>query len=145
MTVAAPHERFAAALAECNRANDALLAGQSAALKACFSHSEEATLFGGFGGHERGWSAIEPRLDWVAQSFASGRCDYELLASGAGDAIAFCVQFERIEAQLTNTPRPVRMDLRVTMVFRWQGGAWRLLHRHADHLMEKAPPTAAGQ
>lgn len=142
MTTASPRQSFATALAECNRANDALLAGRSAALKACFSHSAEATLFGGFGGHERGWSAIEPRLDWVARSFAGGQCDYELLTSGAGDEIAFCVQFERIEAHLTDAPRPVRMDLRVTMVFRWEAGAWRLLHRHADHLMDQAPAAA---
>lgn len=141
MTIPSPRERFAAALAACNQANDALIDGRSAALKACFSHSQEATLFGGFGGHERGWTAIEPRLDWVARSFAGGRCDYELLASGAGDEVGFCVQFERIEAHLTGTPQPARMDLRVTMVFRWEDGAWRLLHRHADHLMDKQAPA----
>jgi hypothetical protein len=77
----------------------------------------------------------------VAQSFAGGRCAYEILASHAGSELGFVVQFERGVARITGRPDALPLDFRVTMVFRWEDGAWRLLHRHADHLAGKQKPT----
>jgi hypothetical protein len=134
-------ESFADALAKTNRANDELLEGRSELLKACFSHREDISLFGGFGGHEVGWQQIEPRLDWVARSFAGGRCTYEPLVTFVGSDVASVVQFERGEARISGRAAPLRIDFRVTMVFRLEEGAWRLVHRHADHLVEKQPPA----
>ena len=134
-------ERFPDALALANRANDELIEGRGALLRDCFSHREDATLFGGFGGHEVGWAQIGPRLEWVAQSFAGGRCAYEIIAATAGGELAFVVQFERGEARVTGRTELLLLNFRVTMVFRWEDGAWRLLHRHADHLAEKQKPT----
>lgn len=136
----APRERFPEALAQANRANDELIDGRGEAIRGCFSHREDISLFGGFGGHETGWSQIGPRLEWVAQSFAGGRCDYEVIASAASDELAFVVQFERGEAHMIDRPEPLGLDFRVTMVFRWEDGAWRLIHRHADHLVDKQRP-----
>ena len=51
------------------------------------------------------------------------------------------MQIERIEARLVGQASPVHLDLRVTMIFRWEASAWKLLHRHADHLLEKRTPT----
>jgi hypothetical protein len=136
-----PQECFPEALAQANRANDELIEGRVGSLRDCFSHGADATLFGGFGGHEVGWAEIGPRLEWVAQSFAGGTCRYEVIATAASSELASVVQFERGEARITGRPAPLRLDFRVTMVFRWEDGAWRLLHRHADHLFEKQTPT----
>ena len=136
-----PRERFPEALDRCNQANDALLAGRGAAIKDAFSQGADCTLFGGFGGHEIGWEQIGPRLDWVARSFAGGSCRYDVLATTVGADLAVVVQFERGEARITGRDAPLRLDFRVTMVFRLEGGDWKLLHRHADHLFEKQSPT----
>jgi SnoaL-like domain len=136
-----PQERFTEALDECNWANEELLAGRGAPIKNAFSHSSDATLFGGFGGHEVGWEQIGPRLDWVARSFAGGSCTYEVLASTVGKDLAVVVQFERGEARLTDREAPLRIDFRVTMAFRLEGDAWKLLHRHADHMIEQQKPV----
>jgi hypothetical protein len=135
-----PRQRFAAALDACNRANDALLAGQGGPIKSVFSHREDVTLFGGFGGHEVGWTQIGERLDWVAQSFGGGRCTYEVLGSVVGDEVAVVVQLERGEARVTGRAAPLRLDFRVTMAFRVENGDWKLVHRHADHLIDKQRP-----
>jgi hypothetical protein len=137
----ARHDLFAAAVAAANRANDALLDGDSGPLHDCFSHREDISLFGGFGGHEVGWSQIGPRLDWVARTFAGGSCTYEAVTSWCGGDVGVVVQFERIEARVHGRPEPQRMALRVTMVFRWEGDRFRLVHRHGDHLVEKQPPV----
>jgi hypothetical protein len=135
-----PRERFLEALALANRANDELIEGRGALLRECFSHREDITLFGGFGGHEAGWSQIGPRLQWVAESFAGGRCDYEIIASAASDEVGFVAQFERGEARIAGRAEPLELNFRVTMAFRWEDGAWKLVHRHADHLAEKQRP-----
>jgi hypothetical protein len=136
-----PRERFPEALALANRANDELIEGRGALLRECFSHREDITLFGGFGGHEVGWSQIGPRLQWVARSFAGGRCAYEVIASTASDEVGFAVQFERGVARITGRAEPLELNFRVTMAFRWEEGAWKLVHRHADHLVEKQRPS----
>jgi SnoaL-like domain len=136
-----PPERFPDALAATNHANDELLQGRGGPLRECFSHGDDVTLFGGFGGHEVGWAQIGPRLEWVAQSFAGGTCTYEIISCAAGHQLAFVVQFERGEARITGRPDPLPLDFRVTMVFRWEDGAWKLLHRHADHLSDKQRPS----
>jgi ketosteroid isomerase-like protein len=136
-----PRERFLQAVAAANRANDELLQGRAEAIRDCFSHAEDATLFGGFGGHEVGWGEIGPRLEWVARSFAGGTCAYEIISSGAGNELAFVVQFERGQARIAGRAAPLTLDFRVTMVFRREDGAWKLLHRHADHLSDKQRPT----
>jgi ketosteroid isomerase-like protein len=131
---------FAAALAAANQANEELLAGRSAPLRACFSHAEDITLFGGFGGHEIGWATIGPRLDWVAETFAGGHCTYEVLSTVVGTDVALVVQFERGDAQLHNGTTHA-LAQRVSMAFRRESGAWKLVHRHADPLIEKQAPT----
>jgi ketosteroid isomerase-like protein len=134
-------DTFAAALAEANRANDELIAGRSAPLMALFSRADDATVLGGFGGYERGWSQIGPRLEWVAKTFTGGRCAYEVLTSWAGADLGYVVQVERIEAGVVGRADPLHLALRVTMVFRREDGAWRLLHRHADELGDRKAPS----
>jgi hypothetical protein len=48
-----------------------------------------------------------------------------VVASGAGRELAFVVQFERGEARITGRHDPLILDFRVTMVFRWEDGAWK--------------------
>ena len=43
---------------------------------------------------------------------------------------------ERSAVRLADTPATAPMTLRVTYVFRKEDGRWKLLHRHADPLVE---------
>ncbi len=134
-------ESFRGAVAQANHANEALLAGRSEPLMACFSHRADASVLGGFGGHELGWRQLAPRLEWVGKTFAGGHCEYEELSTVVGGELAYVVQLERGEARIQGRAEPERLELRVTMVFRLEDGEWRLLHRHADPLIQKkAPP-----
>jgi len=51
-------------------ANTAMIQGNAKPLKELYSHREDITVLGGFGGFERGWSEVEPRLDWAASQFS---------------------------------------------------------------------------
>ena len=63
-----------------------------------------------------------------------------MLTSWAGADLGYVVQVERIEARVVGRAEPLRMALRVTMVFRREDGEWKLLHRHADDLVNKRRP-----
>ena len=46
------------------------------------SHADDTSLFGGWGGWERGWAQLEPRYAWAAARFVSGDYSFEDLAKG---------------------------------------------------------------
>lgn len=107
------------------------------------SHGEDVTIFGAFGGSEKGWILVGPRNDWASAQFeeSGAKQTIDYLNTGASGDLAFTVSIERqvarIAGQDTLTPRA----LRVTQVFRNEGGVWKLLHRHADPLVERLPPS----
>jgi hypothetical protein len=66
-------EEFQAMLARVDAAQLELQNGQPAAFKALWSHADDVTLSGGFGGTiEKGWESISRRLDWVGAAVFTG-------------------------------------------------------------------------
>src|SRR5712691_1023238 len=47
-------------------------------------HRDEATIFGAFGGHEKGWTEVGPRYDWASSQFKENgaKIKVEYLNSG---------------------------------------------------------------
>lgn len=66
--------------------------------------------------------------------------DYELLAAGASGDLAYTVGVERYDATTASGGR-VRNTLRVTHIYRREGGSWKIVHRHGDHM---APAGSGG-
>ena len=65
---------FEAFLVRADAAQIELQNGKAEAYKAVWSHSDDVTLSGGFGGAvEKGWSAVSKRLDWVGANFSKGK------------------------------------------------------------------------
>ncbi len=80
-------------------------------------------------------------LDWVAQSFAGGSAGTRSSPRPPAPSWrSWCSSSAARPVSLAE-PTPLPLNFRVTMAFRWEDGAWRLLHRHADHLAEKQKPT----
>ena len=108
------------------------------------SHRDDATVLGAFGGYEKGWNEVGPRYDWASSQFKAGgaRIKVEYLNTGVSGDLAFTVAIERQdEVRLGDQENPAPRALRVTQVFRKENGAWKLLHRHADPLVEKKAPS----
>ena len=134
---------FQAFLRRWEEAQSRFLNGDPTLFKENSSQREDATIFGAFGGYEKGWKEVGPRYDWAAsqyrQSGAKKRVEY--LNVAVGSDLAYTVSIERDEVQVGGQSTPAPRALRVTQVFRKEGGAWKLLHRHADPLMEKKAPS----
>ena len=118
--------------------------GDASAWKENASRRSDVTIMGGWGAYEKGWAEVEARYDWAASRFqpSDAAPRFEYLATGVGEDLAYTVAIERSEARVTGAERPAPMVLRVTHIFRKEDGAWKLIHRHADPLMEKSAPPA---
>jgi ketosteroid isomerase-like protein len=111
------------------------------------SQNDDATIMGGWGAYEQGWDEVGPRYDWAAARFMESgvKMEVEYLASGVSDELAYTVAIERSEALIVGQDQPAPLALRVTHLFRMEDGEWKLIHRHADPLMEKTAPDAVLQ
>jgi ketosteroid isomerase-like protein len=136
-----PHASFPAALAQLREALADVANGNVAAIKALYSHSDEATSFYGWGGYEKGWEAVSRRWDWAAQQFKGGSVSHENLTTVIGSELALVTDVERFEVRMGEDGEPRRWTNRVTHVFRFEQGGWRLLHRHANRLEDRYEPA----
>lgn len=125
--LAAAEQRLMAA------AND-FARGDATSWKALASHGEDVTLFGGAGGQAKGWSAVGDRYAWAAAAFSGGSVKAEPLTRFIDERLAVLVSLEEWDVRFAKTGKIGTLKLRVTHVFRREGGQWLLVHRHADPL-----------
>ncbi len=116
-----------------------LTQGDARAMKEVFSRAGDVMIMGGWGGYERGWDQVGPRLEWAAGRFAESRnYSCERLAAGERGDLAYECFLERIDARLVGADSFHEIALRVTQVYRREQGGWRIVLRHADFLTPKA-------
>jgi SnoaL-like domain len=113
--------------------------------KACWSQADDVTICGGWGAYERGWEQVGPRMDWAAARWRGGHTDFVPLAVGASGEIAYTVWIEQGDARLEGLDEFRPIALRVTHIYRREGDTWKIIHRHADALVEKIATTAVLQ
>lgn len=121
--------------------------GDAALWKQNASQRDDARILGAFGGYEKGWNEVGPRYDWASSQYKAGGATMkpEYLSTGVSGDLGFTVAIERQEEARLGSQNPTQRALRVTQIFRREGGTWKLLHRHADPLMEKKVPSAVPQ
>jgi ketosteroid isomerase-like protein len=140
---------FRAFLPEWEKAQSRFINGDPTLWKQHASHRHDVTILGGFGGYgEKGWNAVGARYDWASSQYKGGGATMkvEYLNIGVSGDLGFTVAIERQEgARVGDQQNPTRRALRATQIFRKEGGAWKLLHRHADPLIEKQVPAPAPQ
>lgn len=137
-----PNEDFRAMLVKVDAAQLELQNGRPAAFKALWSHGDDITLSGGFGGTiEKGWEQISRRLDWVGTQFSKGSNTIERLVAHESGDLGYVVQIEHLRFHVPGQAQESTRDYRVTMVFRRESGEWRIVHRQADSQMVKQRPN----
>jgi ketosteroid isomerase-like protein len=108
------------------------------------SQAGDATIFGAFGGYgEKGWTDVGARYDWASSQYkpSGAKTNIQYLSIIVGRELAYTVSIERSEALLGDIKKTAPRVLRATQIFRKEDGEWKLLHRHADPLIEKKGPT----
>jgi len=121
-------ERYHLALGE-------FMKGNPEPVKRLWSHREDATLTNPQGSVALGWTEIAEATDRAASTRRDGRfLGFETLAKYATADLAYVVEVERLEAKVHGGEKMSPYALRVTMVFRPEDGAWKVVHRHADQV-----------
>ena len=125
---------------ELDRAMGSFVQGDASAAAGLWMPADDVTIFGAFGGYERGWDSVRPRLAWAASQFRDGTWSCDHLSAHFGADVGYTVGIEHARAFIGGIPG--RQDLRVTHLFRRVGGTWQIVHRHADPLTSRAAPPA---
>jgi len=119
--------------------------GKPQPFKDICSHADDVTIAGGWGGVEKGWAEqVEKRYDWASARFASGDAERqtENISVVATPDMAYAVDIERSKVRLAGSSEVRALALRVTTIFRRENGQWRLVHRHADPLVDIQPAAS---
>jgi ketosteroid isomerase-like protein len=127
-------EDFAAFLDLRQRAAAAFLDGDASAVAALVSSEPGATFFEPGGAVLLGAEKIRERFRRTAQGFSQGSYSFQVLHHEVGEALACVVGIQRSTTHVKGRGEPLRLNLRVTEIFRREDGSWKLVHRHADAL-----------
>jgi ketosteroid isomerase-like protein len=119
------------AIEQNHAALDAMLKGSCAGYVALLSDRDDVTWGNPFGPFARGRESVEAALTSAAARMPGGRAtDFDRIATYLAENLAVVVEVEHAMAGRADALSPVA--LRVTSVFRLEGDAWKLVHRHAD-------------
>ena len=59
-------------IAKLETAEEEFVQRRPTAFQALWSHADDVTLCGGFGGVEHGWKNVTDRLSWVSKKYSDG-------------------------------------------------------------------------
>lgn len=125
-----------AALVELSaRSNAALMRGDIRAYLDAIGLTDDFTLMSPFGGPPTHGASITPeRMEAMGRFFRNGTLEQEVVQTyGTVDMVVLAL-IERAHVEVGGLPAQ-DWSLRVTLVYRRHGTAWRLAHRHADPLV----------
>jgi len=97
-----------------------------------WSHDEPVSVFAALGPSKTGWAELEPMFRSVAARLSGGTdTDYEIVASGVHGDTAWTAGFLRFRVAIDGS-EVVSRTLRITHVYRREGGRWRIVHEHSN-------------
>jgi len=111
-----------------------------------YSHREDVTLANPFGPPARGWDEVTKTLEGAASHYREGKLtSFETVAKYVTAELAYLVEMERFKAKVGAREEYTPVTLRVTSIFRPEGGTWKLVHRHADPISTPQPAESVIQ
>src|SRR3954466_1247926 len=143
--MAEQQESFGDALARVDAALSAMSRGDHRPFADLWSHADDASLFGAFGPARVGWEELSAVFPWVAGRYRGGTVEVEHLVAWEGAEVAFTVDYERAQVSIDGA-EPGASAIRITHIYRREGGRWMLVHRHGDFApIDDAPPANSSE
>ena len=127
-------------LDEYHRAGLEITNGNPEVYKQLYSRRDDVTLANPFGPPAVGWSEVSATLDRAADKYRDGEVvGFDNAATVVTPELAYTVEIERYRARVGGSDELTPVAVRVTTVFRREGAAWRVTHRHADPITSAQP------
>ena len=105
-----------------------------------FSRRDDVTLANPLGPPRRGPTEVDKAIAEGAANLTHGSVRrVEEVSRYSTPDLGYVVQLERTQAQLRGSEDMTPFALRVTMIFRREGDAWKVAHRHADPITTARP------
>jgi hypothetical protein len=126
-------------------ANQAFVNGDPRKWLSMTAEKDPASIFGGFGGlGESGVEEVHQRYLLAARAFQpnGAEVDFDYLVKDVRGKLAYTVAIERADVLYTGQSEPQEQVLRSTMIFRFEKGSWKIVHRHADTMIDLELPGA---
>jgi ketosteroid isomerase-like protein len=123
--------------------NAALLRGDIEQYTALLSIAPDFTLMSPFGGKPTKGAPTPEALQRIGRFFKNGTLEQQLVHAYATRDMVVLAIIERARVEVGHLPSQ-DWALRVTLAYRRDGDEWRLVHRHADPLVDSVSlPLAA--
>jgi len=140
-------------LAQWHPASDKFLKGNPEPTQKLFSHREDVTLANPYGPAAReigpvahGWEQVAKTQEHAASRVRDGEVvEIETIEKYVTAELAYVVQIERVKAKVGRSEDITPFTLRVTMIYRPEGGTWKVVHRHADPITTAQPAESVIQ
>lgn len=130
-------------LDEYHRAGLEITNGNPDVYKSLYSHRDDVTLANPFGPPALGWSEVAATIDRAAGHYRDGEIvGFDRVSAVVTGELAYVVEIERYRARVGESRDLTAVELRVTTVFRREGGAWKVTHRHADPITTSRPASS---
>lgn len=108
-----------------------------------WSHNDPVTVYGA-AMNAAGWNEVSAIFQHIASRFTDCEsCEWEVVAAGVSADLAYIAAIEHTTCSVAGSP-PSPYALRSTTVFRREDGEWKVAHRHADPIDERAAPLLEG-
>ena len=119
-----------------HESNAALMQGDMIRYSELLSFGNDFTFMSPFGGQPTLGAPTSEAMQRMGKFFKDGNHDQEVVqAFGTQDMVVLAL-IERSRVEVGGLPSQ-DWALRVTLVYRRDGNDWKLVHRHADPLVEK--------
>ncbi len=120
------------------------LNGDPGPVLAVFSGHNDVTLCNPVGPPRRGREDVERTTAEPSFHLTDGKVSgFDEVSRFVTGDLGYVVRIERGQAHLDGSAEPVPYALRVTMIFRREGEAWKIAHRHADPINAPRPLASA--
>jgi ketosteroid isomerase-like protein len=110
---------------------NAMFIGNLEPMNDIWSHSEDVTDMGPFGGRLEGWIAVGEEFKKEGAMKLGGKIVCKDLLVRAGTDMGYTICTEEGE-NMSADGKPVAVRFRATNIFRFENNQWKMVHHHTD-------------
>jgi len=108
-------------------------------VKDFYSGRDDVAIANPFFPLTRGREQVVARLERSVQNFRDGEVGFQNVVKWVSGELACIVELEEWRTKVGGREDVTPFTLRVTTLFRAEGGGWKVVHRHADPITTARP------